>query len=133
MGFLGTEAILFADMTLIAQTAGFLILLLGWIYAKRKNFLKHDKTSKASVLLGGISFIWMGYSLVSNLLSFVSTTLVGLLIFFHTITGLIALFMGLFLVLGEIKKTRVSMVIVFSSWTAAMFLGVTLYYILFVN
>ena len=132
MGLLGTEANLFADMTLIAQTAGFLILLLGWRYAKRKNFLKHDKTSKASVLLGGLSFIWMGFSLVSNLVPLISVTLTGFVIFFHTITGTIALFMGLFLVLNEIKKTKTSMIIAFSLWTAAMFLGVMLYYLLFV-
>ncbi|MCZ7362720.1 MAG: hypothetical protein O8C58_05230 [Candidatus Methanoperedens sp.] len=133
MGFLGTEASWFADMTLIAQTAGLLILFLGWKYAKTKNFLKHDKTAKTSVLLGGLSFIWMGFSLVSNLLSLISTTLTGLLIFSHIIIGLLSLFMGLFLVLGEIKKTRIFMIITFSSWTAAMFLGAILYYMLFIK
>ena len=131
MGFLGTEASWIADMTLIAQTAGFLILFLGWKYAKTKNFLKHDKTARASVLLGGLSFIWMGFSLVSDLLLLISTNLTGLLIFSHVIIGLLALFMGLFLVLGEIKKTRMFMIISFSSWTTAMFLGVVLFYILF--
>jgi hypothetical protein len=131
MGFLGTGASWFADMTLIAQTAGLLILFLGWKYAKTKNFLKHDITAKTSVLLGGLSLIWMGFSLVSNLMSLISTTLTGLLIFSHVIIGLWALFMGSFLVLGEIKKTRIFMIIVFSSWTVAMFLGAILYYILF--
>jgi len=133
MGFLGTDASWFADMTLIAQTAGILILFLGWRYAKTKNFLKHDKTAKISVMLGSLSFIWMGFSLVSDLLLLISTTLTGLLIFFHAIIGLLALFMGLFLVLGEIKKTRMFMIISFSSWTAAMFLGVVLYYMLFIQ
>lgn len=132
MGFFGTEASWFADMTLIAQTAGLLILFLGWKYAKTKNFLKHDMTAKTSVLLGGLSSIWMGYSLVSNLASFISTTLMGILIFSHVIIGLLALFIGLSLVLGEIKKIRRFMIITFSSWTAAMFLGVILYYILFI-
>lgn len=131
MGFFGTEASWFADMTLIAQTAGLLILFLGWKYAKTKNFLKHDKTAKTSIFLSGLSFIWMSFSLVSNLLSLISTTLRGLLIFSHVIIGLLALFMGLFFVLGEIKKTRMFMVVAFSSWTVAMFLGVILYYILF--
>ncbi len=131
MGFLGTEASWFADMTLIAQMAGLLILFLGWKYAKTKNFLKHDKTAKASVLLGGLSFIWMGFSLVSNLLSLISTTFTGLLILSHVIIGALALFTGLFLVLDEIRKTRMFMIVAFSSWTAAMFLGFILYYILF--
>lgn len=131
MGFLGTEASWFADMSLIAQTAGLLILLLGWKYAKIKNFLKHDLTAKTSVLLGALSFIWMGFSLVFNLLSLISTTPTRLLIFSHVIIGLLALFIGLFLVLGEIKKTRTFMMVAFSSWAAAMFLGVILYYMLF--
>ena len=132
MGFFGTEASWVADVTLIVQTAGLLILFLGWKYAKTKNFLKHDITAKTSVLLGSLSFIWMGFSLVSNLASLISTTLMGILIFSHIIIGLLALFMGLFLVLGEIKKTRMFMIITFSSWIAAMFLGVILYYILFI-
>lgn len=131
MGLFGTEASWFADMTLIAQTAGLLILFLGWKYAKTKSFLKHDKTAKISVFLSGLSFIWMGFSLVSNLMSLISTTLISLLIFSHVIIGLLALFMGLFLVLGEIKKTRMFMMVSLSSWAAAMFLGVILYYILF--
>jgi len=132
MGFFGTEASWAADMTLIAQTAGLIILFLGWKYAKTKNFLKHDITAKTTVLLGSLSFIWMGFSLVSNLASLISTTLMGILIFSHMIIGLLALFMGLFLVLGEIKKIRMFMIITFSSWTAAMFLGVILYYVLFI-
>ena len=132
MGFLGTEASWFADMTLVAQTAGLLILFLGWKYAKTKNFLKHDNTVKTSVFLSGLSFIWMGFSLVSNLLSLISTTLTGLVILSHVIIGLLALFMGLFLALGEIKKTRMFMMIALYSWATAMFLGVILYYILFI-
>ncbi len=131
MGFLGTEASLFADMTLMAQVAGLLMLILGWVYAKRKDFLKHDSTAKISVLLCSLSFIWMGFSLVSDLLQLISATFAGTLIFFHMIIGSLALFMGIFLVLGEIKKTKIYMIIAFFSWTAAMFLGVMLYYALF--
>ncbi len=131
MGFLGNEANLFADMTLIAQIVGFLILILGRVYAKRKKFLKHDRTAKISVLLGSLALIWMGFSLVSDILPLISTTSVGALIFFHMITGSLALFMGIFLVLGEIKKTKIYMIITFFSWTAAIFLGVMSYFILF--
>ncbi len=77
MGFPGTEAGLLADMTLVAQTAGFLAIISGYVYARRKNFLKHDKTAKTAVLLGGLSFIWMGYSLVSNFLPLISITFMG--------------------------------------------------------
>jgi hypothetical protein len=116
---------------LVSQTAGFLFLFLGSIYAIRKNFLKHDKMVKISLILGGLPLIWMFFSLVSDLLPLISTNLTGFVIIFHMITGLLALFMGIFLVFGEIKKTKTSMIIAFSSWTAAMFLGAMLYYLLF--
>ncbi|MFA4934559.1 MAG: hypothetical protein WC568_01860 [Candidatus Methanoperedens sp.] len=131
MGFPGTEAGLLADMTLVAQTAGFLAIFLGYIYARKKNFLKHDITAKIAVLLGGLSFVWMGFSLVSNFLPLISMTFMGLLIVSHAITGLLALFMGIFLVFNEIKKTKTPMRVVFLLWAAAMFLGVIVYIVLY--
>ncbi len=132
MGFLGTEAGLLADTTLIAKIAGFLILLRGVVYVRRKNFLKHDKLSKIAVIIGGLSFIWMGFSLVSNFLALVFLTPTGLLIISHAITGLFALFTGMFLVLDEMKKTKTSMRVAFSLWTAAMVLGVILYIVAYI-
>lgn len=133
MGILGTSASSFADMTLIAQAAGFLILYSGVAYARRKNFLKHDEMAKIAVFLGGLSFIWMGYSLVSNFLALISITPAGLLVASHAVTGLLALFMGIFLVFDEIKKTTTSMRLVFSMWTIAMLLGVILYIVVYVS
>ncbi len=131
MGFLGTEASLLADMTLVAQTAGFFALFLGYIHARQKNFLKHDITAKTAVLLGGLSFVWMGFSLVSNFLPLISVTFTGLLIVSHAITGLLALFMGIFLVFNEIKKTKTPMKVAFLAWAAAMFSGVVFYIVLY--
>ncbi|MGB8216650.1 MAG: hypothetical protein WCE94_05035 [Candidatus Methanoperedens sp.] len=127
MGFLGTRASSFSDMVLIAQTAGFLILFLGLIYVKKKNFLKHDKMAKISVLIGSLSFTWMGYSLVSNFLALISTNFMGLLIVSHAVIGLLALFTGIFFVLDEIKKTKTAMIVTFISWAMAIFLGVCIY------
>ena len=127
MGFLGTRASSFSVIILIAQTAGSLILFSGLIYAKKKNFLKHDKMSKILVFIGSLSFLWMGYSLISNFLAFISMTFRDLLIVSHVIVGLLALFMGIFLVLDEIEKTKTSMRVTFVSWTGAILLGVILY------
>lgn len=124
-------ASLFGSAVLAAQTAGFLFLILGAVYAKRKNFIKHDKTAMLSVLLASVSFVWMGFSLVSNFLHHISITSKGLLIALHAITGLLALFMGIFLVLNEIKKTNASMKVAFFSWSAAMFLGAALYTVIY--
>lgn len=133
MGILGTSASSFADMTLAAQAAGFVILCSGAAYVRRKNFLKHDEMAKIAVFLGGLSFIWMGYSLVSNFLALISLTYTGLLVASHVVTGLLALFMGIFLVFDEIKKTKTSMRLAFSLWTIAMFLGVILYIVVYMS
>ena len=132
MEFLGNQASSFADATLIIQTAGFLSLLMAFIYAKRKNFLKHDITSKISVFLGILALIWMSYSLVANLLSLISITSVGLIIVLHAFIGSMAIFTGSFMIFGEIKKTKTTMIIAFFSWIASMSLGVILYYMLFI-
>jgi hypothetical protein len=129
MGLLGTRASSFSDVVLIAQTAGFLILFSGLMYAKKKNFLKHDKLAKISVVMGSLSFVWMGYSLISNFLALISVTFRGLLIISHAVIGLLALFTGIFLVLDEIKKTKTAMIVTFISWAVAIFLGILLYII----
>lgn len=127
MVFPGSEASLFADMNLIAQTAGILILFSGSLYARRKNFFKHDKMAKIAVSLASLSLIWMGFSLVSNFLLHVSLTLSGLLIVSHSVIGMLALFLGVFMVLDEIKKTKTLMRVVFFSWNLALLLGVIMY------
>jgi uncharacterized membrane protein YozB (DUF420 family) len=94
---------------------------------ERKIFLKHDKTAKAAILMGGMAFVWMGYSLISKFLALISMNFRGLLIVSHVIIGLFALFLGIFIVLDEIKKTKNFMRVTFFSWTIAIFLGVVLY------
>ncbi len=43
MGFLGTVASSFADMTLVVKIAGFTILFSASVYVKRKYLSKHFK------------------------------------------------------------------------------------------
>ncbi len=127
MGFLGTKASSISDLILIVQVAGCLILFSAFVYARKRNFLKHDKMARIAVLLGSLSFVWMGYSLISNFLAVISLNFRGLLIVSHVITGLLALFTGIFILLDEVKKTKTSMRVTFISWTGAVFLGILLY------
>ncbi len=103
------------------------MLFAGFIYAKKKNFLKHDKLTKIAVFLGSLAFVWMGYSLIFSFLAFISMTFKGVLIVSHVIAGLLALFMGISIVLDEIKKTKNIMRVTFVSWTVAIFFGILLY------
>ncbi len=50
MGFLGTKASPISDLILIGQTAGFLVLFSAFVYARKQDFLKHDKMAKIAVL-----------------------------------------------------------------------------------
>jgi uncharacterized membrane protein YozB (DUF420 family) len=135
MSFLGTKAGPFADLALVIQITGFVILCLGVIYAKRKDFLKHFTLERVTVLLAVIAFLWMGSSLLINFkaLIFHLTTLSNLLTVFHVIFGILALLAGIFLAFDRlIKKTRNSMRTMFLLWSAALFLGIAVYMIYYV-
>ncbi len=125
MGFLGTAASSFADTVLIIQTIGFIVLLSGIIYVKRRDFLKHFRMTRITVFLGVLSFIWMGYSLISYLqiLGTVEVLLVS-----HVIAGSVALFAGVLLAFDRlIKKTKAPMRTVFLLWALALVLGILFY------
>ena len=135
MSFLGTRAGPFADLALIIQVAGFIILCLGVMYAKRRDFLKHFALERVTVLLAVIAFLWMGSSLLIyfKALIFHLTAVSNLLTVFHVIIGILALLSGIFLAFDRlIKKTGNSMRTMFLLWSAALFLGIAVYMIYYV-
>lgn len=135
MSFLGTRAGPFADLALVIQVAGFIILCLGVMYVKRKDFLKHFTLERVTVLLAVIAFLWMGSSLLINFqaLIFHLATQSSLLTLFHVIIGSLALLASIFLAFDRlIKKTRNSMRTMFLLWSAALFLGIAVYMIYYV-
>lgn len=135
MSFLGTRAGPFADLALVIQIIGFIILCLGVMYVKRKDFLKHFTLERVTVFLAVIAFLWMGSSLLINYqaLIYQLTTLPNLFTVFHAIFGVTALLSGIFLAFDRlIKKTRNSMRTMFLLWSAALFLGIAVYMIYYV-
>lgn len=123
MGFLGTEASLFADMALIIQAVGFIILISGGIHVKKGNLPIHFKLTRTAVLLGVIAFIWMGYSFIKLILLNLDLLTVS-----HAIFGILALSTGILFAFDRlIIKTKTSMRIVFLLWTIALFLGIMFY------
>lgn len=129
MGFLGTVASSFADMTLVFQIIGFIILFSGYVYAKRRKLLTHFKMARIAVFLGIVSLIWMMYSLISHSRTgalFFDTT--GTLLILHAAIGSLALFTGILFSFDRlVRKTTTSMRAVFLSWIAALFLGIIFY------
>lgn len=135
MNFPGTYAILLADLTLVVQTAAFMILLFGVMHVKKKNFSKHFKAADIAVLSGILAFLWMGSSLLNNYRALISsfTSPITTLAIFHAAIGSLALIGGMAFVSNRfIKKTMVPMRIIFLFWALALFLGITLYIMFYV-
>jgi uncharacterized membrane protein YozB (DUF420 family) len=131
----GTYAGLPADLTLIVQTASFITLLFGVMYAKKKMFSKHFKTADIAVISGVLAFLWMGSSLLNNSGALISnlTSPITMLALFHAAMGSLALLGGIAFVSNRfIKKTQVPMRIIFLFWALALFLGITLYIMYYV-
>ena len=130
MSFPGTTASFLANLALIVQIAGFMILLFGVMHAKRKKFLKHFKTADITVIFGILAFLWMSSRFVNNLRPIILfiTSLDSILAIAHVVAGLLALSGGLAFVLNRfIKKTLIPMRVVFLAWTIALLLGIALY------
>ncbi len=130
MSILGTQAGLMADLAIIVQTIAFIILVSGVVYIKKKNYQRHVQLADVAVFLGVLSFLWMGFSLISNfqiLISNISAS-ENLITIIHAITGLIVLITGIsFATNRYIKKIRNNMRMVFLLWAFALFLGFILY------
>ena len=135
MGFLGTRAGPLADLALIISIAGFIILCLGVVYAKRGILLRHFKMTRIAVLLLIIAFIWMGPRFIGSLHIIISrlTALPILITVFHVVIGTFALFAGIFLAFDMvIKKTRNPMRTVLLLWILALLLGMVTYIVRYI-
>ena len=136
MSFLGTRAGPLADLALIISLAGFIILCLGVVYAKRGIFSRHFKMTRLAVILAIIAFIlWMGFSLIRSFQTIIShlTNLPILVTVFHAIIGTSVLVAGTFLAIDRIiKKSRFPMRTVFIFWVLTMLLGITTYFMRYI-
>ncbi len=136
MGFLGTRAGPLADLALIISIAGFIVLCIGVVYAKRKIFPVHFKMTRFAVLLTIIAFLlWMGFSLIRSFQLIIShlTSLPILVTVFHSIIGASVLVAGTFLALDRIiRKSRNPMRTVFIFWVLALLLGITTYFMRYI-
>ncbi len=136
MNFPATYAGFPANLTLIIQTAAFMILLLGVIQAKKKKFSKHFKAADIAVISGILAFLWMGFSLLNNYRAIISrpTSPIIMLTLLHAAIGSMALIGGIAFVSNRfIKKTMIPMRIIFLFWALALFLGITLYITYYVS
>jgi len=131
MGFLGTRAGLFADLSLIISIVGFIILCSAVVYAKRGVLSRHFKMTRISVILTVTAFIlWMGFSFIRSFQLIIShlTNLPILVTVFHIIFGTSTLILGISFAFDKIiKKTHNPMRTVFLLWILTVLLGITTY------
>ncbi|CAG0988907.1 hypothetical protein METP3_02524 [Methanosarcinales archaeon] len=135
MCFLGTRAGPLADLALIISIAGFIILFLGVMYAKRGILLRHFKMTRLAVLLLIIAFIWMDPRFIGSFHIIISrlTALPILITLFHAVIGTSALLAGVFLAFDRvIKKTRYPMRTVFLLWILTLLLGIATYIVRYI-
>jgi len=135
MGFLGTRAGQLADLALIISIAGFIILCLGVVYAKRGILIRHFKMTRLAVLLLIIAFVWMGPRFIGSFRIIIShlTALPILITVFHAVIGISGLLAGIFLAFDMVlKKTRYPMRTVFLLWILALFLGIATYIVRYI-
>ncbi|HLE06710.1 MAG TPA: hypothetical protein VI790_05115 [Candidatus Nanoarchaeia archaeon] len=135
MSFLGTRSLLFADLSLIIQIIGFVILCIAVVYAKKKVFKKHFLMTRITVLLAVVAVIWMVSSLVTNapVISINLSELPNLLTVIHAILGVIALTAGILLAFDKfITKSRSHMIIMFLLWMTVLILGILVYFMYYV-
>jgi len=102
MGFLGTEASFQADLNLILQIVIVILLLTGYMLARRKVIFNHGKIMLISVILNAVAILLvMGPSLLLGAGSIITaplkpTSIIGVII--HPILGGIAELTGIYLV-----------------------------------
>lgn len=127
MGFLGSAAGSTADITLLVQIAGFVLLLSGTVYVKKGNLARHFTFTRVAVLLGVFALIWMALSLISQL-QYLILDVFGTLLLLHVSFGTAALISGVLFAFDRvIRKTKMPMRSVFILWFAALLLGISFY------
>jgi uncharacterized membrane protein YozB (DUF420 family) len=102
MGFLGTEASFQADLNLILQIVIVILLITGYMLARRKVLFNHGKIMLISVILNAVAILRvMGPSLLLGAGSIITaplkpTSMIGVII--HPILGGTAELTGIYLV-----------------------------------
>ena len=134
MAYLGIGITNAAAISLILQTIAYIILLAGFIFAKKKDFKIHKKTMIIATLLNFASlFIVMLpslYAIISGI-SFATISSISFIIIFHHSIGLITLVMASLVILrgcsSIVKNTRILMITIFTLWSLSYFLGIYIY------
>ena len=134
MAYLGIGIANAATVSMIIQTIAYVILIAGFIFAKKKDFKIHKKTMIIATLLNFVSlFIVMlpsFYAVISGI-SFAAISSSSFIIILHHSVGLITLVLASLVILrgcrSIVKNTRLLMITIFTLWSISYFLGIYIY------
>lgn len=136
--YLGIGITTVATISLILQTIAYLVLIIGFTFARKKNFRRHKRVMSVATLINLTSlFIVMlpsFYSIVSGI-SFPSISSISLIMIVHHSLGLLSLVLASIVILRSCmsitKNRKILMLTIFSTWSLAYFLGIYVYLILY--
>ncbi len=85
-GFLGTKADFWWDVTLTSETVVVIVFVMGWLYARRHQGLKHQKTMLiATVLVTGWLAMYVAQQIIAGLSGFDGPEGIKLFVYMPTI------------------------------------------------
>jgi len=106
-GILGTNAVLFTDLTLLVQIVAFILLLSALVYKAKGKFKIHGSMMAVAILVHFISFlIAMGPSFIGGF-DFLTTEPFQFgvqTLWVHAVTGAFSLTLGFFLIVAWVPK-----------------------------
>lgn len=144
-GFLGTNASLGADLTLIAEIILYIALIAGVVAQRRGRYQLHDRIQTPVVI---INFFFILFFMVRSFLNNQVATAFPqrpfdpyyLLVVIHAALGMITAVLALYCLLAghkilprKIGRLRYWMWTTFAFWTATVVFGVLMYYVWYVQ
>lgn len=136
--YLGIDIATVATVNVLLQTAAYLLLIRGFLFARKKNFRRHKMIMSIATSLNFISLAVVMlpsfYSIVSKI-SLPEMNSFSSIVVLHHLIGLSALILASLVVLRScgsiIKNTKLLMITIFTLWSVGYFMGLTVYYLLY--
>jgi uncharacterized membrane protein YozB (DUF420 family) len=140
--YLGLSITTVATINLILQTIAYIILLMGFRFARKNNFSKHGIMMGTATLLIFISLAVVMLASFYSIISAFSFNLYSSMIILHHSLGLVTLIMAIVAILylrpcgtkrgnqklGNVRKYMITLI---TLWSITYFFGIFVYLILY--
>ncbi len=113
-GFLGTKADFWWDVTLTSETIVVIVFVLGWLYGRRGQGMKHQKTMLiATVLVTGWLAMYVAQQIIAGLSGFDGPEGVKLFVYvptiiFHSLVSTLAIILSGYQIYSGFKWSKIA-------------------------